>query len=59
MTANRGKLMDLLEDRYFNPEKLRAQETYNYRMEGEEESMTKKGSWSFRVESRVPGTPEF
>jgi len=37
LTDNRGKPMDLLEDRFFNPEKLRAQETYNYRMEGKEE----------------------
>jgi len=44
MTGNRGKLMDLLEDRFFNPDKLHAQETYNYRMEGEEEGMTKKAA---------------
>ena len=40
MTGNRGKLMDLLEDRYLNPEKLCAQETYNYRMEGKEEGIS-------------------
>ena len=32
--------MDLLEDRYLNPEKLRTQETYNYRMEGKEEGIS-------------------
>ena len=40
IAENRGKLMDLLEDRYLNPEKLCAQETYNYRMEGKEEGIS-------------------
>ena len=32
--------MDLLEDRFFNPDKLRAQETFNARMEGKEEGIS-------------------
>jgi len=56
IAENRGKLMDLLEDRFFNPDKLHAQETYNVWTKGKEEGRIEKtiGIAGKMIEDDVP-----